>query len=230
MNRKLQHDLDNFEAVLENTVAEAARFLAGLNERPAGLLPEAVKPVDLPETGVGAGQALAVFKERFGASITGSAGPRYFGFVTGGATPASVMGDWLTSVFDQNAVDFDSSATYVEMEALHFLRQLFGLPPSFSGTFVTGATVSNFVSLAIARQWVARQQGLDVALDGLYAVPPIKILSGAPHASIYKALSMLGLGKNALEPVAVQPEREAVDVEALRQRLVALDGEPCIVV
>ena len=30
-------------------------------------------------------------------------GPRYFGFVTGGALPATVAAEWLTAVWDQHA-------------------------------------------------------------------------------------------------------------------------------
>ncbi len=35
--------------------------------------------------------------------LVATTGPRYFGFVTGGALPAAVAADWLTAAWDQNA-------------------------------------------------------------------------------------------------------------------------------
>lgn len=230
MNPQLQHDQTHLRTILENALVEADRFLSALAERPAGVNPAPTAPVDLPEAGVGAEQALRYFQARYGQALTGSAGPRYFGFVTGGATPAALLGDWLVSTFDQNATGFDSAAGYVEAETLHFLRQLFGLPETFSGAFVTGATVSNFVGLATARQWVGHRHEINVAREGLAALPPIKVLSGTPHSSIFKAMSMLGLGRDNLIKVPCRPKREAVDPAELRQSLAALNGEPAIVV
>ena len=103
--------------------------------------------------------ALGRLMDAYGGAFTASAGPRYLGFVTGGSTPAALAGDWLTSTFDQNASDRTSEAAdHIERSAVAMVRELLGLPDGFSGRFVTGATMSNLVGLAIGRQWWGRQQ------------------------------------------------------------------------
>ena len=140
--------------LLQLACDEAVRFLNGLDERPVNRnLPQGAPP-RLPRHGLGASEALALLTQTYEAGITGSAGPRYFGFVTGGSTPAAIMGDWLTTAYDQNASDTSSSAAaQIEASAVGMLRELLGLPELFDGRFVSGATMSNFVGLAIARQW-----------------------------------------------------------------------------
>jgi glutamate/tyrosine decarboxylase-like PLP-dependent enzyme len=175
---------------------------------------------------------LELFLERYGRDFPASNGPRFWGFVTGGTTPASLMGDWLTSVYDLNLSSAANSiAPNIEMEAIHMLRQLFGLPENFSGTFVSGATMSNFAGLAMAREWVGRQFDRNISQEGLHVVPQIKVLSGEAHSSSFKALAMLGIGKGNLKAVPSLPlNREAVDVSALRTALSELNGEPCIII
>jgi len=185
----------------------------------------------LPEEGIGAQRALSAFREKYEGLLSASPGPRYLGFVTGGTTPAALVGDWLVSSYDQNVgSDGDSIATTVERETLGLLRSLFGLPDSFEGAFVTGATQANFVALATARQWAADRLGIDVSEEGLWHVPPISVLGGSPHASIVKALSMLGMGRQAMEYLPSLPGRMAVDPQVLAQRLEALNGSPAIVI
>jgi glutamate/tyrosine decarboxylase-like PLP-dependent enzyme len=134
------------------------------------------------------------------------------------------------SAYDQNACGSnDSIAPQLERQTIGLFRQLFGLDDDYFGSFVTGATMSNFVGLALGRQWVGEQRGVDFSQDGLGASSPVTFLSGTPHSSAVKSLSMLGVGRRSLIQVDTKPGREAVDVAALKQKLAAVAG-PCVVI
>lgn len=227
----MQHDQQLINDILEAAHSAALEFLKSLPERPAGRAPQALPPDSLPEEGVGAIQALAAFRAKYEAWLAASSGPRYLGFVTGGSTPAALAGDWLVSAYDQNAISGeDSIVPEVERETLGLLRALFHLPDSFEGVFVSGATMANFVALATARQWAAERLGIDVSEQGLWSVPPIAVLGGSPHASVLKALSMLGMGRQCVQLLPCLPGRIAVDTGAAEKQLAALNGTPAIVV
>jgi glutamate/tyrosine decarboxylase-like PLP-dependent enzyme len=231
MNSPLDDDLAALPLLLTEVREYAAAILADLDGRPVAARSPRVTAEPLPNAGVGARAALAAFAERWAPGFSASAGPRYLGFVTGGTTPAALAGDWLTGVFDQNAASAeDSCADQLERQTVYWLREMFGLTSRHEGAFVSGATTSNFAGLAIAREWLGRQVGVEVGRRGLAGLGPVTVLSGTPHSSIYKALSMAGMGRDALRPVPVLPGREAVDVTALEAALRDLDGVPAIVV
>ena len=176
---KLTDDKVRLEVILEHTLRTATDFLTSLDERSVAVQPTEQSYQPLPSEGLGAENALSDFMTRYGDGLSSSAGGRYFGFVTGGATPAALAADWLTAAFDQNATGYgDSVAPLVELEAIAMLLELFGLPEGFSGVFVTGATMSNVTGLALARQWVGKERGVDVAEEGL--LEPIPVLAGTP--------------------------------------------------
>ncbi|MFE9422588.1 pyridoxal phosphate-dependent decarboxylase family protein [Kitasatospora sp. NPDC006697] len=230
MHPELAADLAQLPELLESTRRQAVDFLAGLDDRP--VLGEPIGPGATPPGGEGGGlrAALDEFAERWQPAFSASAGPRYFGFVTGGATPAALAGDWLTAAADQNSNSaLDPAGQQLERETADRLRGLFGLGPAHSGTFVSGATMSNTVGLAIAREWLGERRGVDVAQEGAAALGRVRVLSGTAHSSVSKALSVLGLGRSALVPVATLPGREAVDPAALERELVRAAG-PCVVV
>lgn len=230
MNNQLSFDQAHLNELLNSTTTTAQEFLGRLDTHPAAVRPAHNTFFDLPQEGRGAAQTLAAFRHQYEAGLSGSPGARYLGFVTGGATPAALMGDWLASTYDQNpTADHDSIAPHIEKETIHLLRQLFHLPKSFSGVFVSGATMSSFTGLAQARQWYGRHFGVDVAQSGWAGLPPLKVLAATPHSSIYKVLAMLGLGRDALELIPTINGREAINFEALRARLEQLNS-PCIVV
>jgi glutamate/tyrosine decarboxylase-like PLP-dependent enzyme len=153
---------------------------------------------------------------------------RYFGFVIGGALPAALTADWLTSAWDQNAGLYAGgpSASVVEQVAGDWLKQLLGLPERASIGFVTGTQMAHVTGLAAARFHVLDQVGWDVGRDGLTGSPPIRVLVGEKrHVTVDRALRLLGLGA----PTPVATDRAArMDPAALSQQIAKADG-PTIV-
>lgn len=228
MHNQLSNDRQEIDSILSEAQRMAKEYFAHQNDLPPGRFVKNIELGTLPQHGIGAKAALKHFENQYAHLITNSAGPRYYGFVTGGSTPASVAGDWLVSTYDQNACGSnDSIAPQIERQTIHFFKQLFGIPAEFFGSFVTGATISNMVSLALGRQWVGEQQGIDCGNEG--ARFPFSILSGTAHSSIVKSMSILGIGRKSLLRIPTLPDREAVDLVQLERQLQTLQG-PCIVV
>jgi glutamate/tyrosine decarboxylase-like PLP-dependent enzyme len=139
----------------------------------------------------------------------GMAGPRFFGFVIGGAIPASLAANWLATAWDQNAVLYRASpgVAFVEQVALRWLLDILHLPPECGGAFVTGATVANLTALAAARHTVLTRAGWNVEADGLFGAPLITVLVGAEiHPSVSKSLGILGLGRSRVIRVPVDDQ------------------------
>ena len=195
--------------LLAEVARYAAGYRAGLSGRPVGArvdpaelrarlggpLPESpTPPLDVVEALVAAADD----------GLVASAGPRYFGFVVGGSTPASLAADWLTAAWDQNAGMFPLSpaAATVEDVAGGWLLELLGLPAGSSVGFTSGATAANLTCLAAARSQTLARVGWDVERDGLFDAPPIRVLVGEEHhVSVALALRYLGLGSARVQVV-----------------------------
>ena len=196
-------------ALAQDAATAAQAFLAGLDRDPAApptrdAAGEAFSPGPLPEHGVGGAETLLELVESGLPAATRSAGPRFFHFVTGGATPAALAADWLTSALDQNSFSWVSSplGSRAELVAVSWLKELFALPAQWGGVLTTGATMANFTALAAARHWWGREHGRDVAAEGLGGLPALPVLSsGYIHASAVKALAMLGLGRERVQRI-----------------------------
>ncbi|HET9560529.1 MAG TPA: aspartate aminotransferase family protein, partial [Propionibacteriaceae bacterium] len=94
-------------AALRQVVDAAGPYLDGLPTRL--VYDRAAEPMleelggPLPEQGSGTQAAVEELLRIGTATATASAGPRFFHFVIGGSTPASLAADWVVSMLDQNA-------------------------------------------------------------------------------------------------------------------------------
>jgi glutamate/tyrosine decarboxylase-like PLP-dependent enzyme len=232
MNELLLQDFAQIEQLLNAAKIQGTDYLQHLTTRSSvGQKPQS-EPLTLPAQGVGTLHALEQFNTRFEPLMVASSGPRYWGFVTGGTTPASIVGDWLTTIYDQNpqgtTAQGDVSAL-IELETIQLLLELFELPKDFLGGFVTGATLSNFTCLAVARQWLGNQLGKDFAKEGVSG--QVQVLTATPHSSAVKSLAMLGLGSNNFTKIQVLTgNREAIDVADLEEKILELHGQPFILI
>jgi glutamate/tyrosine decarboxylase-like PLP-dependent enzyme len=87
-------------------------------------------------------------------------------------------------------------AAELEEVVIRWVCEALGLPLDCHGGLVTGATMANFTSLAAARYALLAREGWNVVEDGLFDAPPIEVMVGAEvHASLLKALNMLGMGR-----------------------------------
>jgi glutamate/tyrosine decarboxylase-like PLP-dependent enzyme len=231
MNSLLHSDYKNLPKILSQTRQLAKEYFKNQLELAPGRFVEDIEIPMMHEKGMGVENVLKFFRENYAHLIANSAGPRYFGFVTGGSTPAAVAGDWLVSTYDQNNCGSnDSIAPQLERQTINFLRQIFGLDENHFGSFTTGATISNFVGLSLARQWAGERLGVDISEHGLADISKIKIISGTAHASIFKSLSMLGLGRKSLTKIPALPDREAIDLNALENFLKTHPEHPVILI
>ena len=232
MNEYLKNDLVQLDILLDKVKLQGLEYLKKIEHRQTSTKNTIQQNHFLNEKGVGTIEALQQFNGRFEPIIVSTSGPRYWGFVVGGTTPASIVGDWLTSIYDQNPFatkgQGDISAL-IELETIQLLLNLFELPNDYFGGFVTGATMSNFTCLAVARQWIGKELGKDFAKEGVSG--NIKILTATPHSSALKSLSMLGIGSNNFISVKLQEgNRESIDITDLEERIKHLDEEPFVLI
>jgi glutamate/tyrosine decarboxylase-like PLP-dependent enzyme len=222
--------------LLTHTLKHAEHYLAGLDQRPVAVPtdPAQVRARFDGPLPSGPTDPLTVVDELVAAAepaLVATAGPRYFGFVTGGSLPAALAADWLTSAWDQLAGAYVASpaASAAEAVAADWLAELFGLPPGVSCGFVTGATMANFTALAAARHAVLKRRGIDIDRVGLAGAPPVHVLAGAErHVSIDLALRHLGIGTDHLTLVDVD-DQGAMRPDDLAIHLHRLSGQPLIV-
>jgi glutamate/tyrosine decarboxylase-like PLP-dependent enzyme len=221
--------VDEIRDLLALTADIAADFLEGLDERPVwppATLEELRGALggELPDGPTPARQVVADLAAAADRGTVAIPSGRYFGFVIGGAVPAALAADWLTSAWDQNAGLYVAgpAAAVAEEVAGGWLRGLLGVPETASFGFVTGCQLAHVTALAAARFHVLREHGWDVAGDGLYGAPRVRVVVGARrHVTVDRALRLLGMG--APDVVEADDQGRMV-VEALE-----LDERPTIV-
>ncbi|MGA9573777.1 MAG: aminotransferase class V-fold PLP-dependent enzyme [Lysobacterales bacterium] len=233
IGEQFRSEIDNLIGQLQTAFAEVIR---GMDERPAltrgaeAALQVLKEP--LPDTGCGARESIEKLLQLNELAAANTGGPKCFHFIIGGNTPAAMAADVLATAYETVTYTWVVSPVGVQMElqALDWLKELFGLPASMSGIMVTGATMANFVGMASARQWWGEQHGFDISEEGMSGKPQMPVLtSGFIHASSLKVLALLGVGRANVQQFC-RDDFGRLDIDAMRCALEDLNGQPVLVI
>jgi glutamate/tyrosine decarboxylase-like PLP-dependent enzyme len=193
----------------------AIAYRSGIGQRQVPPRPSALTDLvehlggRLPEQPSDPREVLAALDRHGSPATMASTGGRFFGFVIGSSLPEAVAASWLATAWDQNTglLAASPATTLLEQIALDWMLEVLDLPPESGGAFVTGCQMANFTGLAAARHAVLRRQGWDVENRGLFGAPEIPVIVGADaHSTIFKALAMLGMGRDRVLRVPIDAE------------------------
>ncbi|HEV2421906.1 MAG TPA: aminotransferase class V-fold PLP-dependent enzyme [Candidatus Acidoferrales bacterium] len=226
---------EDMPSLLAAVQQHASSWFAALEKRPvrATMSGDELRQIlggPLAEQGIAAEKIAEILANAGNSGTLALAGPRYFGFVIGGALPAAVAADWLVSAWDQNSGLYVMSPLVAVIEQITgaWLREIVGLPTTMSFGFVTGCQMANFTGLAAARHRVLRDAGWDVEANGLFGAPPIEVIvSEEAHYTILMALRLLGLGASRVRRITTdnQGRMRADELAAALRK----NRGPCIV-
>jgi len=224
-----------YSPLLDRTLKLALEYLDRLPQGPVGAtatLAELRQRLDrpLPREGREPSAVIEQLVADAAGGLAASAGGRFFGWVIGGAVPAALAADWLTSTWDQNAGMYAvaPAAAVVEEVCGRWLLELLRLPGTASFALVTGCQMAHVTCLAAARNAVLAKQGWDVEQQGLFGAPAIRVVTGDQrHGTIERALRLLGLGRRSVVDIPV--DGDGLTGAALEPVLAAAPHAPTIV-
>jgi glutamate/tyrosine decarboxylase-like PLP-dependent enzyme len=206
--------------LLHDVATRADAYLKGLQQRKVAPDPAAVALLDaldgaLPDAPCDPSEVIELLDRYASPATMAMGGPRFFGFVIGGALPAALAANWLATAWDQNSAmhNVTPATARLELTALRWLVDLFGLPAEPAARS-SPAQPSRISSRWRRRGNVLARAGWNVEADGCGAPPITVVVGDEAHPSVVKSLGMLGLGRNRVVRVPVDGQGR-MHVEAL---------------
>ena len=212
MDRSAQHSeqiaraIAETDEVLAHAAEHAREYLDGVGGRSVQPSPTAVAGLSklahsLPQQGTDAIEVLDRLHEVGSPATVLSNSPRFFGFVAGGTLPVTIGANWLATAWDQLANMRVTSPIACALEDVTsaWIIDLLDLPSDTNCAFTTGTTTSDIVALAGARHAVLARHGWDVAQNGLFGAPPVRVfVAEEVHTTVIRALRILGIGESQI--------------------------------
>lgn len=163
--------------------------------------------------------------------------PRFFAYFPSNTSYASILADLVAAGLGAQGMSWQTSpaATEVEEVVMGWLRQMIGLPESFTGVIHDTASTATLTALLCARE---RTTGFAQNRGGLQQEQSALVVYGSDqaHSSVDKAALLAGFGKENLRAIPTEPDGPrcgSMSVEALEKAIqadLAAGRRPCAVV
>jgi glutamate/tyrosine decarboxylase-like PLP-dependent enzyme len=220
------------KAIFEQAKTYAYEYMDEVHQRTVFPDDQAVQQLEsfdepLPELPQSGEEILRQLNEIGSPATVAQTGGRYFGFVNGNVIPTALAARWLSDTWDQNAGLYVMSpaASKLEQVCQRWLIELFNLPDSTVAGLVGGTSIATFCGLAAARYTILKRLGWDVNAKGLFGAPYFRVVvSEQAHGTVFKALALLGIGRDILEIVPADSQGR-LDVS----QLPALDSQTLLI-
>ncbi len=214
---------DLFRKYSHQTADWIANYLENMNDYPvlSRAKPDEIKsrlPKSPPEKPEPFENVLSDFQKVILPGITHWNHPRFFAYFSITGSYPGIIGEFLSSALNVNAMLWKTSPAATELEevVLDWLRQMVGLPQQFEGVINDTASVGSMCAMAAAREAI-NLQVREKGLAGRRELPQLRAYSSEEaHSSIEKAAIVLGFGQEGIRKISTD-EAFRMDVHALEK-------------
>ena len=156
-----------------------------------------------------------------------SAHRRFWAYIGGPNNLIATLADMLASSHNIFTGTWEEAAgaTEIELTTINWLRQLFNLPATTGGCFVSGGSTANLTGLTVARDYFLR--GLDDTDRQHVQQRLTAYYSDQTHHSVENSLLRLGFGRKQLRVIPTLGDYR-IDVEELVEQVQKDQRKGCI--
>ncbi|MEM1346990.1 MAG: pyridoxal-dependent decarboxylase [Myxococcota bacterium] len=219
--------MKDFRARAHELVDWMADYLESIEEHPIvpsthpGDVRDAL-PARAPESGEPFEAIFQDFQDLIVPNMTHWNHPGWFAYFPANHSPPSILAEMLVTAMGAQCMSWQTSpaATELEQRVMDWLRQLVGLPETFTGVIQDTASTSTLVALLSARERATQHGFGKVGASAEGASRMTVYATEHAHSSIDKGVKLAGFGLERMRRVGCD-DTYAMDPEALRSALAA---------